>query len=76
MPYIISKKNGKRWNWPSWAKPLPSSDVEKYSRDGRANGDCWTLTNVVTRRTVTVGACKRETPSNLWGAKRRRKRRR
>jgi len=76
VPYIITKKNGKRWDWPRWAKPLPSSDVADFSRDGKANGDCWTLTNVVTRRTVTVGACARETPANLWGARKAKRRRR
>lgn len=66
MPYIITKKNGKRWDWPSWARPFPSNVVGEYARDGKAVGDCWTLTNVVTRRTINVGACKRPTPESQW----------
>lgn len=75
MPYIITKKNGKRWNWPTWAKPLPNSEVEKFASDGARVGDCWTLTSPVTRRSIHVGACKTPTPSNLWGSKRKRSRR-
>ena len=69
MPYIITKKNGKRWDWPSWAKPLPNSEVEKFARDGARLGDCWTLVSPVTRRAIHVGACKRPTPPEFWGAR-------
>jgi hypothetical protein len=72
VPYIITKKNGKRWDWPRWATPLPVSEVEKFHRDGKANGDCWTLKSPVTMRSIKVGACRTTTPSNLWGARRKR----
>lgn len=76
MPYIITKKNGKPYKWDRNRPLLSQSDVADYQRDGKVVGDCWTFTSPVTRRSVTVGACARETPSNLWGARGRRRRRR
>ncbi|HEV3059685.1 MAG TPA: hypothetical protein VGY48_15650 [Vicinamibacterales bacterium] len=75
MPYIIVKKNGKPYKWDRMRPLLSQQDVADFQRDGRRVGDCWTFKSPVTMRTVTVGACKTETPSNFWGARRRRKRR-
>lgn len=81
MPYIISKKNGKPYKLPGkpTARDIPvwsRDDVDGFDRDGRQHGDCWTLTNVVTRRSIRVGACKNPTPTDLWGARGRKRRRR
>lgn len=74
MPYIIVKKNGKPYKWDRMRPLLTQSDVSDFARDGRRVGDCWTFQSPVTMRKVTVGACKTETPSHLWGARKRRRR--
>lgn len=75
MPYIITKKNGKPYKWDRMRPLLSQNDVHDFARDGARLGDCWTFTSPVTRRSITVGACKNPTPSHLWGSKRRKRRR-
>lgn len=75
MPYIIAKKNGKAYKWDRNRPLLSQHDIADFHRDGKAVGDCWTFLSPVTRRTVSVGACKTTTPASLWGARRKRRRR-
>jgi hypothetical protein len=62
MPYVITRRNGKKVKSP-WV--LVERDVNNLAAD-REN--CWTVANVVTRRTEKVGTC--PPPRTLNGGRR------
>jgi hypothetical protein len=53
MPYVITKKNGKRVNMPFL---VLEHEAENLQRDTE---NCYTLVNTTTRRTRRVGRCAR-----------------
>lgn len=78
MPYIITKKNGKKvynTNNAGLANTVfTRDDVSNLARDPN---NCYVLVSPVTRRSIRIGgACRgKTTPANLWGARRKRQRR-
>jgi hypothetical protein len=76
MAYIITKKNGKPYKWDRMRPLIRGEEVAEFARDGARLGDCWTFKSPVTMRVVKVGACRNPTPAHMWGAKKRKRRRR
>lgn len=76
MPYIITKEERQEVELAGVGSAVPDERRRRVRARRQEVGDCWTLTNTVTRRSVRVGACKNPTPENLWGARGRRRRRR
>lgn len=54
MPYVLLKKNGKAVET---AFVFTQHEVDNLSTDAK---NCYTVVNVATHRTTTVGACKRK----------------
>lgn len=64
MPYVVTKKNGKRQRTPF---VFTAVEIENLRR--RAGGDCFTVVNTTTRKVSQVGACRAKRRSRRSPAK-------
>ena len=67
MAHVVVKKNGKPLNSP-WV--FTQAEIDNLRRN--AGGDCFTVVNVITRRTSRVGACSKRRKKGLGRSRRRR----